>query len=101
MAYCSWQGLFISLIGDDNFGAVTKMDQLVALAEKSDSPFMILVFSVAKANVMLAMEDFGAVLSSSQKALKAIKGKSIRTGHVINLHYDLVRAELESGKAAL
>jgi tetratricopeptide (TPR) repeat protein len=97
MAYCSWQGLFISLIGEDNFGAVALMDQLVDLAEKSDSPFMILVFSVAKANVMLAIEEFGAVISSSQKALKAIEGKSIRTGHVINLHYDLVRAELELG----
>jgi tetratricopeptide (TPR) repeat protein len=97
MAYCSWQGLFISLIGEDNFGAVAMMDQLVELAEKSDSPFMILVFSVAKANVMLAIEDFGAVISSSQKALEAIQGKSIRTGHVINLYYDLVRAELESG----
>ena len=97
MAYCSWQGLFISLIGEDNFGAVAMMDQLVELAEKSDSPFMILVFSVAKANVMLAIEDFGAVISSSQKALKAIEGKSIRTGHVINLYYDLVWAELELG----
>ena len=97
MAYCSWQGLFISLIGEDNFEAVAKMDQLVELAEKSDSPFMILVFSVAKANVMLAIEDFGAVISSSQKALKAIEGKSIRTGHVINLLYDMARAELESG----
>jgi tetratricopeptide (TPR) repeat protein len=58
---------------------------------------MILVFSVAKANVMLAIEDFGAVISSSQKALKAIEGKSIRTGHVINLYYDLVWAELELG----
>ena len=101
MAYCSWQGLFISLIGEDNFGAVAKMDQLVELAEKSDSPFMILVFSVAKSNVMLAMEDFSAALSSSQKALKAIEGKSIRTGHVINLHYNLVRAGLESGDLEL
>jgi class 3 adenylate cyclase/tetratricopeptide (TPR) repeat protein len=97
MAYCSWQGLFISLVGEDDFEAVTKMDQLVELAEKSDSPFMILVFSVAKANVMLAIEDFGAVISSSQKALNAIEGKSIRTGHVINLLYDMARAELELG----
>ena len=97
MAYCSWQGLFISLIGEDNFGAVAKMDQLVELAEISDSPFMILVFSVAKANVMLAIENFGAVISSGQKALKAIEGKSIRTGHVINLLYDMALAELESG----
>ena len=97
MAYCSWQGLFISLIGKDHFGAAARMDQLVELAERSDSPFMILVFSVAKANVLLGMEDFGLALSSSQKALKAIEGKAIRTGHVVNLYYDLVLAELESG----
>jgi tetratricopeptide (TPR) repeat protein len=97
MIYCSWQGLFISLIGEDHFGAATRMDQLVELAERSDSPFMILVFSVAKANVLLGMEDFGPALFSSQKALKAIEGKAIRTGHVVNLYYDLVLAELESG----
>jgi class 3 adenylate cyclase/tetratricopeptide (TPR) repeat protein len=97
MTYCSWQGLFISLIGEDNFGAAAKMDQLVELAEQLDSAFMILVFSVAKANVLLGMEDFGPALSSSQKALKAIEGKPIRSGHVINLHYDLVLTALESG----
>jgi len=97
MTYCSWQGIFISLIGEDHFGAADRMNQLVDLAEQSDSPFMTLVFSVSKANVMLAMEDFGAALSSSQIALKALEGKSIRTGHVINLYYDLVRAELELG----
>jgi tetratricopeptide (TPR) repeat protein len=97
MTYCSWQGLFISLIGEDHFGAEAKIDQLVELAEKSNNSFMILVFSVAKANVLVGKGDFGPALSSSQKALKAIEGKGIRTGHVINLHYDLVRTELESG----
>jgi tetratricopeptide (TPR) repeat protein len=97
MAYCSWQGLFISLIGENHFGAAARIDQLLELAERSDSPFMILVFSVAKANVLLGMEDFGAALSSSKKALKAIEGKGIRTGHVVNLYYDLVLAELKSG----
>jgi class 3 adenylate cyclase/tetratricopeptide (TPR) repeat protein len=97
MIYCSWQGLFISLIGEDHFGAAARMDQLVDLADQSDSPFMILVFSVAKANVLLGMKDVGPALSSSQKALKAIEGKSIRTGHVINLYYDLVLSALESG----
>ncbi len=85
MAYCSWQGLFISLIGEDHFGAADRIDQLAELAERSDSPFMILVFSVAKANVRLGMGDIGAALSSGQKALKAIEGKGIRTGHVGNL----------------
>jgi tetratricopeptide (TPR) repeat protein len=97
MAYCSWQGLFVSVIGEDHFGAAARIEQLVELAERSDSPFMILVFSVAKANALLGTEDFGAALSTCQKALKAIEGKPIRTGHVANLYYDLVLAELESG----
>jgi tetratricopeptide (TPR) repeat protein len=96
MAFCSWQGLFISLIGEDHFGASTKMDQWVELAEKSDSSFMILVFSLARANVMLGIGEYGQALSSSQEALRAIEGKSIRTGHVANLYYDLVLAEMES-----
>jgi class 3 adenylate cyclase/tetratricopeptide (TPR) repeat protein len=98
MTYCSWQGLFISLIGEDNFGATAKIDQLVELAEQSNNSFMILVFSVAKANVLLGKGDFGPALSSSQKALQAIEGKGIRTGHVVNLYYDLVLSELRSGE---
>jgi len=100
MAYCSWMGLFISLIGEDHFGARAKMDQLVELAERSDSPFMILVFSVAKSNALLGERDFGQALFVGKKALKAIEGKPIRTGHVANLYYDLVLAELESGEQA-
>jgi tetratricopeptide (TPR) repeat protein len=101
MIYCSWHGLFISLIGEDHFAATARIDQLVELAKRSDSPFMILVFSVAKANVLMGMENFEAALSTCQKVLKAIEGKAIRTGHVVNLYYDLVLAELESGEQEL
>jgi tetratricopeptide (TPR) repeat protein len=96
MIYCSWHGLFISLIGENHFGAAARIDQLVDLAEQSDSPFMILAFSIAKANVLLGMEDFGSALSTSQKTLKLVEEKSIRTGHVTNLYYNLVLVELES-----
>jgi tetratricopeptide (TPR) repeat protein len=97
MAYCSWQGLFIALIGEDPFNAAAKIDQLVDIAERSDSPFMMLVFNAAKANVMSGMENYRQVLLSCHKALKAIEGKSIRTGHVINVYYNLVIAEVASG----
>jgi len=97
MIYCSWHGLFTSLIGEDHFGAAARMSQLVEAAERSDSFFMILVFSVAKANVLLGMGDFGSALSISQKTLKLVEEKSIRTGHVTNLYYNLVLLELESG----
>ena len=98
MAYCSWQGLFISLIGEDPFNAAIKIDQLVDIAERSDSPFMMLVFNAAKSNVMSGMENYRQVLSSCHKALDAIEGKSIRTGHVANVYYNLVMAELKSGE---
>ena len=100
MIYCSWHGLFISLIGEDHFGTAARMVQLMELAERSDSPFMILVFSLAKANALLGMEEVGAALLTCHKALKTIEGKAIRTGHVTNLYYVLVRAELESGDLA-
>jgi tetratricopeptide (TPR) repeat protein len=97
MAYCSWQGLFISLIGEDLFNAAIKIDQLVEIAERSDSPFMILAFNTAKSNVMLGIENYPQVKSSCHKALKAIEGKSIRTGHVANVYYNLVLADLKLG----
>ena len=97
MAYCSWQGLFISLIGEDHFNAAIKIDQLVEIAERSDSPFMILAFNTAKSNVMLGIENYTQVQSSCHKALKAIEGKSIRTGHVANVYYNLVLADLKLG----
>jgi class 3 adenylate cyclase/tetratricopeptide (TPR) repeat protein len=97
MAYCSWQGLFIALIGEDPFDAATKIEQLVDVAEQSDSPFLMLVFNAAKANVMIGTENYRQVSLSCHKALKAIEGKSIRTGHVVNVYYNLVIAEVESG----
>jgi tetratricopeptide (TPR) repeat protein len=96
MSYCSWHGLFVYLIGEDHFDVKDRMIKLSELADRSDSPFMILVFGVAKANALLGMEDFGAALSTCQKALKAIEGKTIRTGHVANLYYNLVLAELKT-----
>jgi tetratricopeptide (TPR) repeat protein len=96
MAYCSWQGLFVSLFGEDHFDAASKIELLVELAEKSNSPFMMLVFNAAKANVMLGIQDYEKAVMSSQKALKAIEGKSIRTGHVANVYYDLALAELRT-----
>ena len=97
MAYCSWQGLFISLIGNDFFNASTKVDQLVELAERSDSPFMMLAFNVAKSNIMIGLENYAKALESGRKALKAIEGKAIRTGHVANLFYNMVIATLKTG----
>jgi class 3 adenylate cyclase/tetratricopeptide (TPR) repeat protein len=102
MAYCSWQGLFISLVGEDFFNAAKKLDLLVDLAERSDSPFMMLAFNVAKSNIMIGIENYTQALASGQKALKAIEGKAIRTGHVANLFYNLAIASLKAsdlGKA--
>ncbi len=97
MAFCSWQGLFISLVGKDYFEAANKIDNLVSIAERSGSPFMMLAFNAAKANMMLGIEEYEMVLKSCKNALEAIEGTPIRTGHVTNIHYDLVLANLKLG----
>jgi len=101
MAYCSWQGLFISLVGEDYFGAASKIDELVDMAERSDSPFMMLAFNTAKANVLLGKQDYEKVLKTGINALQAIEGKQIRTGHVANVYYDMVLASLKIGDQGL
>ena len=95
MAYCSWQGLFISLTGEDFFNAATKIDELVDIADRSDSPFMMLAFNVAKSNIMIGIENYVQALSSGQKAKNAIEGKAIRTGHVANLYYNMAIAAMK------
>lgn len=97
MAYFSWKGLFISLVGEDSFERGNKIDQLIDLAERSGSPFMILVFNVAKANMMLGIGAYGKAKNSCAKALTAIEGTPIRTGHVTNVYYDMILAELKLG----
>ena len=67
MAYCSWQGLFISLVGKDYFEALNRIDHLINLSERSGSPFMMLVFNTAKANVLLGLEEYEMVLKSCKK----------------------------------
>jgi tetratricopeptide (TPR) repeat protein len=97
MAYCSWQGLFISLVGKEYFEAIKKIDHLVSLAERSRSPFMMLVFNAARANMMLGIEKYEMVIKSCKNALKAIEGTPIKTGHVTNIYYNLILAYLNLG----
>ena len=98
MAFCSWQGLFISLVGKDYFEALSKINNLVDLAERSGSPFMMLVFNAAKANILLGLEEYDMVIGSCNNALSAIEGTPIRTGHVTNVYYDMILAYLNLGK---
>jgi tetratricopeptide (TPR) repeat protein len=93
----SWQGLFVALIGENHVDAVSRADELVQIAERSDSPFQILGAYVSKTNVLMGIEDYAAVRNYGGKALEAIEGKNIRSGHVDNLHYNLARASLELG----
>jgi class 3 adenylate cyclase/tetratricopeptide (TPR) repeat protein len=97
MAFCSWQGLFISLVGKDYFRALSKINNLVNLAERSGSPFMMLVFNAAKANILLGLEEYDMVIGTCNNALSAIEGTPIRTGHVTNVYYDMILAYLNLG----
>ncbi|MBW7998383.1 MAG: AAA family ATPase [Candidatus Glassbacteria bacterium] len=95
--YLSWHGLYVALVGEDRVEAELRADQLMELAEKSDSPFQVLGVYVAKTNILMGKENYEGVRNWGEKALRTIEGKNIRSGHVGNLHYNLARAILELG----
>jgi tetratricopeptide (TPR) repeat protein len=53
--------------------------------------------SLAKANMLLGIGEYGLVQTACKNALTSIEGTPIRTGHVANVYYDMVLAELKPG----
>ncbi|MDH5750973.1 MAG: AAA family ATPase [Deltaproteobacteria bacterium] len=97
MIYNSWLGLLISLTGEDIGNSLEKVDSLIEVAKKSDSPFAMLVFNVARVNILLGLERHEDVTSYGRALLKSIEGLPIRTGHIANLRYDQVLSALALG----
>ncbi len=95
--YLSWHSLYVALVGEDRAGASEHADAAVQVAEASDSIFQQLGAYLAKTNILLGLEEFEDVLSYGDKALDAIAGKGIRTGHIANLHYNLAQTHLALG----
>jgi class 3 adenylate cyclase/tetratricopeptide (TPR) repeat protein len=90
-----WHSTFSALVGED-YGALARVEGILKIAEKTDSPILCFLGYAAKGNALMAAEDFEAAHVVYKQALKAIEG----TGHrrfLESVYYSLVQSTLELG----
>jgi tetratricopeptide (TPR) repeat protein len=95
-AYCAlWHSVFSALVGED-YGALARSEDVLKMAEKTDSPILCFLCLAAKGNAFLAEEEYEAARSTYEKALQTIKGTEHRR-YMDAVFYSLVRVTLALG----
>jgi tetratricopeptide (TPR) repeat protein len=92
-----WHALHVALTGEDRLNAASRAAEHARIAENAELPFLQLGAYVSRTNVELAAEDFNALRADGVKALQIVAARSLRTGHVANLRYNLALAEVALG----
>jgi tetratricopeptide (TPR) repeat protein len=95
-AYCSlWHSAFSALIGED-FGVLVRVDEVLQIAEETDSPILCYLCYAAKGNALIATEQFEKAGEIIKKALDSIEGTQHRR-YLEAVYYNLVNVSLELG----
>jgi class 3 adenylate cyclase/tetratricopeptide (TPR) repeat protein len=95
-AYCSlWHSTVSALIGED-YGALDRVNEVIKIAEETDSPILCYLCYAAKGNALIAANQFEAAKEISQKSLLCIENTTHRR-YLEAVYYNLVRASLELG----
>jgi class 3 adenylate cyclase/tetratricopeptide (TPR) repeat protein len=90
-----WHSTFSALVGED-YGAFARAEEVLKIAEETDSPLLGFLCYAAKGNALMAVEEYEAARSFYEKALQAIKGTEHRR-YLDAVYYNLVRANLAMG----
>jgi tetratricopeptide (TPR) repeat protein len=90
-----WHSTFSALVGEDH-GALARVEEVLKIAEETDSPILCFLCYAAKGNALLAAEEYEAARSVYEKALQAIEGTTYRR-FLEALYYNLVRVTLALG----
>ena len=95
-AYCTlWHSTLSALIGE-NYGALTRAEKVVEIAEKTDSPILCFLGYAAKGNALMASELYKEACGFYEEALEVIKGTEHRR-YLASVYYHLIRSYLELG----
>ena len=90
-----WHSAFSALIGED-YGALGRVEEVLKVAEKTDSPILCFLGYAAKGNALMAVEDFEPAQQIYEQALKAIEGTAHRR-FLESVYYGLVQATMALG----
>ena len=95
-SYCSlWHSSFSYLIGED-CGVQTRVNEVLEIAEKTDSPIIRYLCYAAKGNAFMVAEQMDAARNFYEKALQAIAGTEHRR-YLEEVYHNLIEAALALG----
>lgn len=95
-AYCSlWHSTVPVLIGEDH-GALDRVNEVLEIAEETDSPILCYLCYVAKGNALIATNQFEAAKKNLKKSLQWIEGQAYRR-YLEVVYHNLVLVSLELG----
>jgi tetratricopeptide (TPR) repeat protein len=87
-----WHSAFSALVGEDH-GALARVEEVLKVAEKTDSPILCFLGYAAKGNALMAAEEFESAKQVYEQALKAIEGTAHRR-FLESVYHGLVQATL-------
>ncbi|MEE9609642.1 MAG: hypothetical protein V3W19_00240, partial [Desulfatiglandales bacterium] len=87
-----WHSTFSALVGED-YGALTRAEEVLKIAEETDSPILRFLCYAAKGNALMAAEEYEAARSVYERALQAVAGTEHRR-YLETVYYNLVRVTL-------
>jgi predicted ATPase/class 3 adenylate cyclase len=92
-SYCSlWHSSFSYLIGED-YGVMARVDEVLEIAEKTDSPIFCYLCYAAKGNAFMAVEQMEAARNFYEKALQAIEGTEHRR-YLEEVYHNLIETTM-------
>jgi tetratricopeptide (TPR) repeat protein len=90
-----WHSAFSTIVGEDH-GALARVEEVLKVAEKTDSPILCFLGYAAKGNALMAAEEFESAQQVYEQALKAIEGTAHRR-FLESVYYGLVQTTLALG----
>ena len=98
-SYCSlWHSSFSNLIGED-YGVMARVNEVIEIAEKTDSPIIRYLCYAAKGNAFMAVEQVEAARDFYEKALQAIEGTEHKR-YLEEVYHNLIEAAMTLGDLA-
>jgi len=98
-AYCSlWHSSFAYLIGED-YGVMARVDEVLEIAEKTDSPIICYLCYAARGNAFMAVEQMEAARNSYERALQSIEGTEHRR-YLEEVYHNLIETTMARGDLA-
>jgi len=95
-AWCTlWHSAFSALVGQD-YGVSARVEEVLKIAEETDSPILSFLEYAAKGNALMAAEQFEAARAAYEQALQAVEGTTHRR-YLEAVYHNLVQVTLGLG----